>query len=208
MDELTLNKSGLGVLKNIAHELGVPGSKSHTKYTKKNKDELIQQILKFQKMKVNNDQEKMGESQNMTKTGELQTSSRKRSVKENSDESDSVSGSDSSDDDEKVNETENKKLAKLEAKTKRKLQKPKTSKNETNNQIYMLLAAAGVIIVGASLHNQRKSDAKNEKSKAKDEEQVVLGPVVAERSHSGQSPEPSVEPSSPQPPQGPGIYSF
>ena len=51
MDELTLNKSGLGVLKNIAHKLGVPGSKSHTRYTKKNKDELIQQILKFQKMK-------------------------------------------------------------------------------------------------------------------------------------------------------------
>ena len=51
MDELTLNKSGLGALKNIAHELGVPGSKSHTKYTKKNKDELIQQILKFQKMR-------------------------------------------------------------------------------------------------------------------------------------------------------------
>ena len=50
MDELTLNKSGLGALKNIAHELGVPGSKSHTKYTKKNRDELIQQILKFQKM--------------------------------------------------------------------------------------------------------------------------------------------------------------
>ena len=50
MNELTLNKAGLGTLKNIAHELGVPGSKSHTKYTKKNKDELIQQILKFQKM--------------------------------------------------------------------------------------------------------------------------------------------------------------
>ena len=118
MDELTLNKSGLGVLKNIAHKLGVPGSKSHTKYTKKNKDELIQQILKFQTLKT----------------------------------------------------------------------KPKC---ETNNQIYMLLAAAGIIIVGTSLYNQQKPSEIEDHHRQKE---------VAEHSQSEPTPKP--------PPQAPGMYSF
>ena len=123
MDELTLNKSGLGVLKNIAHKLGVPGSKSHTKYTKKNKDELIQQILKFQTLKT----------------------------------------------------------------------KPKC---ESNNQIYMLLAAVGVIIGTASLYNKQKSTVANETEDHHREEEVA--------EHSQSKPTPK----SPQVLHGPGMYSF
>ena len=180
MDELTLNKSGLGVLKKIAHKLGVPGSKSHTKYTKKNKDELIQQILKFQKMK---------DSQNTTPPLTLETGEPSRKKENNDDELDS--NSDSSDN--------NKELAKM---TKRKLQK--SLKDESNNQIYVLLAVAGAIIVGASLYNQQKSIVENKKPKTLEIEDRHRQEQVVEQSHSEQS----AKPSSLQVAQGPGIYSF
>ena len=113
----------------------------------------------------------------------------------------------------KVNGTVNKKLAEMskeakKGKAKRKLQKPEASSKDdttlTSNQIYMLLAVAGVIIAGASLYYQRKSAIKNEKSKVKvetPEEQAVLRPVVVDLTHRS----PGSEPSSPQ---LPGMYSF
>ena len=108
-----------------------------------------------------------------------------------------------------VNETVNKKLTEMskEAKTrkKRKLQKPETSKDTgkssttvsslTNNQIYMLLAVAGVIIAGASLYYQRKSVVKDEKPK------VEQAPIK-EHDH---GPVPVVVDLTEQ---SPGMYSF
>ena len=80
-----------------------------------------------------------------------------------------------------VNETVNKKLSTMskEAKTrkKRKLQKP--PKNETgpvmnNNQTFLILTMAGVIIAGLSLYYQRKSVMKNEKHKEPEVPEVKL----------------------------------
>ena len=51
MNEYELSTKGLQTLRNIAHELNIPGARNNRKYTTKNKDELIQQILKFQRLK-------------------------------------------------------------------------------------------------------------------------------------------------------------
>ena len=108
-----------------------------------------------------------------------------------------------------VNEAVNKKLTEMSKetktrKTKRKLQKPETSKDTsitvstlTNNQIYMLLAVVGVIIAGASLYYQRKSVVKDEKPKVE-----VPQPKRVEHDH---GPKPVVVDLSEQPP---GLYSF
>ena len=108
-----------------------------------------------------------------------------------------------------VNEAVNKKLTEMSKetktrKTKRKLQKPETSKDTsttvstlTNNQIYMLLAVVGVIIAGASLYYQRKSAIKDEKPKVE-----ISQPKEVEHDH---GPKPVVVDLSEQPP---GLYSF
>ena len=108
-----------------------------------------------------------------------------------------------------VNEAVNKKLTEMSKetktrKTKRKLKKPEDTDSSTttvstltNNQIYMLLAVAGVIIAAASLYYQRKSAVKDEKPKVE-----IAQPKEIEHDH---GPKPVVVDLSEQPP---GLYSF
>ena len=188
MSELSLNKSGLGTLKSIAHGLGVPGSRSHTKYTKKNKDELIQQILKFQKMKKDDDQQKdltlsqgvrdapskLAEGKlavnpplekSVIETCELETPSVKRSVRE-------VFGEEENESSVRSNESESDTETEGSDDDEEYVSQLIPKKNNMNS-LWLALGFGGVIILGLKAYSDYQNYHRSQKSDEKQHVKVV-----------------------------------